>query len=78
MSRLEQLQSEKDAGMKIDAAVKWLYDDGASKVESMTLIAKAFGVSMLESKKLVHEHDAWAEVKERDEEFQKNLTDSLD
>jgi len=77
MNTLENLKLEMEKGMSIDAAIQWLHDSGASKVESIVNLVKIYSVTMSEAKTLVHEHNAWSSVKDRDDNFHSELVDKL-
>jgi hypothetical protein len=71
-------QSLSAEGKSQNEIVSFLRVNGCSKVDSIAILAKAFGVDLGKAKEVVHLSPAWADIRERDEKFQSSLEDRED
>ena len=74
---VNECQRQRAAGKSNNDLVTFLRTQGCSKVESMAIVARAFGVGLGEAKEIVHLSTAWADMRERDERFQRSLETGL-
>lgn len=58
----------------IDDDIQQLHDDGLSKVDIIQVIRSRYAITLFEAKVAVHDHPAFAERKDSDEEFHDRLT----
>jgi len=58
--------------------IKYLRDEGFSKVMSMNILEKVTNIESDECKKLVHFSKTWADVKERDDKFHDDLMKAME
>jgi len=70
-------QQQRAAGKTNEDIVAFLRAQGCSKVESMTIVARAFGLGLNEAKEIVHLSQAWSDVRSRDDRFHQTLEKGL-
>jgi ribosomal protein L7/L12 len=56
-----------EKGQNHEEIIRFLRDQGCSKVRSIGILAELLRVGLGEAKRIVHESRAWADVRERDE-----------
>ena len=62
-----------DQGANVEAIVRLLRDEGLSKVHSIKVLVDLGLADMGEAKRVVHRSPTWADVRERDDDFQQKL-----
>jgi hypothetical protein len=60
-------------GLSEEQMVEFLRKEGLSKVQSIYVICQATGLKPADVKACVHDSPAWADVRERDDEFHDSL-----
>ena len=60
-------------GEKLEEILRTLRNHGFSKVHSIKALVDLGQANMSEAKHIVHSSPTWADVRERDEEFQRKL-----
>jgi hypothetical protein len=60
-------------GADLEEVLRTLRNSGFSKVHSIKALVDLGQVNMSEAKRIVHESSTWADVRQRDEEFQQEL-----
>ena len=60
-------------GEKLEEIIRTLRNGGFSKVHSIKALVDLGQADMKEAKRIVHSSQTWADVRERDEEFQRKL-----
>lgn len=65
------------AGATLDTALAALREGGFSRVDSVRAVRALTGASMADAKEIVHVSPAWADVRERDDEFHRSLERDL-
>jgi ribosomal protein L7/L12 len=74
---LAELRQKKMDGFNIDEAIKWLHEQGASKVESIANIHEVYDIKLSEAKDKVHNHKVWNFRKDADNDFHEKLFHNL-
>ncbi len=69
-------KQQRSTGKTNEDIVAFLRDQGCSKVESITVLARAFDVELNDAKEIVHLSKAWSDVRERDDCFHQTLDQS--
>jgi len=62
-------------GANLEEVIRALRNGGLSKVHSIKALVDLGQANMSESKRIVHNSSTWADVRERDETFQRQLDD---
>jgi hypothetical protein len=60
-------------GIKLEEAIRFLRQRGLSKTHSIKALVDLGQVDLSDAKRIVHDSRTWADVRERDEEFQRKL-----
>jgi ribosomal protein L7/L12 len=60
-------------GAELEEVIRTLRSNGFSKVHSMKALVDLGQASLSEAKQIVHNSPTWADVRDRDEEFQSGL-----
>lgn len=64
-------------GENIEAAIKFLRDDGCSKIQSISVLAESHGIGLAKAKEAVHLSSTWHDFRSSDEHFHDELEDAL-
>jgi hypothetical protein len=58
-----------DAGNSIEDLIKYLRDEGCSKIDSMSILISGCGIGLGEAKRVIHFSPTWSDRKETDDAF---------
>ncbi|MEH2209115.1 hypothetical protein [Nostoc sp.] len=61
-----------------ESVIKFLRLSNYSKAESIGILKKAFGLSLIEAQDIIHNSQTWSDVKERDAKINNELCDFLE
>jgi hypothetical protein len=70
---LRECRNLRDHGASVEEVIRALRERGLSKVHSMKALVDLGITDLGDAKHVVHESSTWADVRERDEEFQRKL-----
>lgn len=59
----------REGGVSIEEMLQFFRNNGASKVQSISMLAQVAGLSVSEAKSLVHTSSAWADVRDDHDRF---------
>lgn len=76
-SLIASCQQQKAAGKTNEEIVAFLRAQGCSKVESMTIVARIFGLGLNEAKEIVHLSPTWSDIRTQDDRFHQTLEKGL-
>ena len=62
-----------DAGARWDEILEALRNEGLSKVDCIQATVEILRLPLADAKRIVHESRAWADLRERDDEFHDTL-----
>ena len=70
-------QQQSAAGKTKEEIIAFLRNQGCSKVESIAVIVRAFGLALSDAKHMVHVSHAWSDVRLRDDDFHQKLEEGF-
>jgi hypothetical protein len=70
---LKECREKLAGGATLEEVIQILRERGFSKVQSIKALVDLGQTEMSEAKRIVHSSPTWADVRERDEDFQRRL-----